>query len=394
MSVHKIKEHVFEVGAADYDRRLFDELIPLPDGTTYNAYLIIGNKKTALLDTVDPEKKDVLFKNLEYLGIEKIDYVVSHHAEQDHSGAIPDVLKRYPMAKVVTNKKCKGFLQDLLHIEEDRFIIINDGDTLSLGDKTLKFIFTPWVHWPETMASYLVEDKIMFTCDFFGSHYASSSIFVKDEAKVIEDAKRYYAEIMMPFRTQIKKNIEKIEQFDIDIIAPSHGSLWKKPDIILNAYKDWVSDRLENTVLIPYVSMHKSTEAMVYFLLDRLIERGIEVKPYNLTVTDTGKIAMALVDAATVILAGPQVLAGAHPYLAYVASLTNALRPKTKNIGIMGSYGWGGRMVDQLTGLLSNLKAYMFEPLLIKGHPGADDFEKITKLADEIKAKHKELGLL
>ncbi len=394
MSVHKIKENVFEVGAAHFDRRLFDELIPLPDGTTYNAYLIIGSEKTALIDTVDPEKKDVLFENLGALGIEKIDYVISQHAEQDHSGAIPFVLERFPMAKVVTNKKCKGFLKDLLHIHEEKFIEVEDGDTLSLGDKTLKFILTPWVHWPETMSTYLMEDKIMFTCDFFGSHYAGASIFVKDEAKVIEDAKRYYAEIMMPFRNQIKRNIEKIEEYDIEIIAPSHGSVYKNPEIIINAYKDWISDRVVNIVIIPYVSMHGSTEKMVYYLVDRLIERGIDVKPCNLTVTDTGKLAMALVDAATVILASPQVLAGAHPKAVYAAFLMNALRPKTKNIGIIGSYGWGGRMVEQLTGLLSNIKAHVFEPLLIKGHPDSEAYKKLTELADKIKERHKELGLL
>ncbi len=394
MSVHKIKERIFEVGAAHYDRRLFDELIPLPDGTTYNAYLIIGSEKTALIDTVDPQKKDVLFENLESLGVDRIDYVISQHAEQDHSGSIPHVLQKFPMAKVVTNKKCKMFLEDLLHVDEEKFIIVDEGDTLSLGDKTLKFLLTPWVHWPETMSTYLVEDKIMFTCDFFGSHYAGASVFVRDEAKVIEDAKRYYAEIMMPFRAQIKRNIEKIEQYDVDIIAPSHGSIWKKPEIIVNAYKDWISERVENVVIIPYVSMHGSTERIVYYLVDRLVERGIDVKPCNLTVTDTGKLAMALVDAATVILASPQVLAGAHPKAVYAAFLMNALRPKTKNIGIIGSYGWGGRMTEQLKGLLSNLKAHVFEPLLIKGHPRKEDYEKITELADRIKERHIELGLL
>ena len=394
MSVHRIKDGVFEVGAAHFDRRLFDELIPLPDGTTYNAYLIIGSEKTALIDTVDPEKREVLFENLESLGIERIDYVISQHAEQDHSGSIPFVLERFPMAKVVTNKKCKGFLKDLLHIEDDKFIEVDDGDTISLGNRTLQFIFTPWVHWPETMSTYLVEDKIMFTCDFFGSHYAGASIFVKDEAKVIEDAKRYYAEIMMPFRNQIKRNIEKLSSYEIDIIAPSHGSVYKNPEIIINAYRDWISERVENIVLIPYVSMHGSTERMVYYLVDRLVERGIDVKPCNLTVTDTGKLAMALVDAATVILASPQVLAGAHPKAVYAAFLMNALRPKTKNIGIIGSYGWGGRMAEQLSGLLSNIKAHVFEPLLVKGHPDEDAYRKLTELADKIKERHAELGLL
>ncbi len=193
MAVRKLKDGIYSVGAIDWDRRLFDELIPLPDGTTYNAYIVKGEEKTALLDTVDPAKKDELIGNLKSLKVEKIDYIIAHHAEQDHSGTIPDILSLYPEAKVVTNSKCKGFLMDLLHIPEDKFIVVNDGDTLSLGGRTLKFIFTPWVHWPETMVTYLTPDNILFTCDFFGSHYASSYLFVKDKEKVLEDAKRYYA---------------------------------------------------------------------------------------------------------------------------------------------------------------------------------------------------------
>ena len=202
---NEIKPNVYSVGAIDWDRRLFDELIPLPDGTSYNAYLIKGSEKTALLDTVDPKKTHVLLDNLVRTGIERIDYVVAHHAEQDHSGSIPDVLLLYPDAKVVTNAKCKAMLMDLLRIDDDKFIVVEDGQELSLGDKTLQFVFIPWVHWPETMGTYLAEDKILFPCDFFGSHLATSSLFVEDEPMVYECAKRYYAEIMMPFRTADKK---------------------------------------------------------------------------------------------------------------------------------------------------------------------------------------------
>jgi len=145
MAVKEIKKDIFFVGAIHWDRRLFDELIPLPDGTSYNAYIIKGNEKIALIDTVDPATEDQLLTNLKILGVNRIDYVISNHAEQDHSGSIPAVLKLFPEAKVVTNEKCQRFLQDLLHIPETRFITINDGDTLSLGNKTLKFVFTPFL---------------------------------------------------------------------------------------------------------------------------------------------------------------------------------------------------------------------------------------------------------
>jgi flavorubredoxin len=390
----QLKPNIYAVGAIDWDRRLFDELIPLPDGTSYNAYLIRGSEKTALLDAVDPTKTSVLIDNLVKVGIGKIDYLVAHHAEQDHSGGISDVLMLYPDAKVVTNPKCKGMLIDLLQINEDRFITVNDGQTLSLGDKTLQFIYIPWVHWPETMGTYLKEDKIFFPCDFFGSHLATSSLFVEDEALVYESAKRYYAEIMMPFRTAIKNNLEKIKNLEIDIIATSHGPVYNKPQFIIDAYKDWVSDTVKNEVVLPYISMHNSTRKMVEHFVDALIERGITVKQFNLSVTDIGKLAISLVDAATIVLGSPTVLTAAHPKVAYAAILANVLRPKTKFASIIGSFGWGGKMVEQITGLISNLEVEILEPVIAKGYPKDDDFAALEQLADKILAKHKELKII
>ncbi len=391
--MRQLKTNVYAVGAIDWDRKLFDELIPLPDGTSYNAYLIKGSEKTALLDTVDPTKTTVLIDNLIKSGEAKIDYIVSHHAEQDHSGSIPEILLLYPEAKVVTNAKCRDMLMDLLHIEEGKFITIEDGQTLSLGDKTLQFVFIPWVHWPETMGTYLKEDKIFFPCDFFGSHLATSSLFVDDQATVYESAKRYYAEIMMPFRGPIKKNLEKMKQLQIEMIAPSHGPVYDRPEFIINAYKDWVSDDVKNEVVLPYVSMHESTRKMVEHFVDGLIERGITVKQFNLTTVDIGKLAMALVDAATIVIGSPTVLTGAHPKAAYACILANALRPKAKFASVIGSYGWGGKMVEQITGLLPNLKVEIIEPVIAKGSPKDSDFTALDNLADKIAAKHKELKI-
>jgi len=391
--MRQLKPKVYMVGAIDWDRRLFDQLIPLPDGTSYNAYLIDGGEKIALLDTVDPTKAMVLMDNLIKLGINKVDYVVSHHAEQDHSGAIPEILMFYPDAKVVTNPKCKGMLIDLLHIEEDRFITIEDGHRISLGGKTLQFVYIPWVHWPETMGTYLVEDRIFFPCDFFGSHLATNSLFVDDEATVYEAAKRYYAEIMMPFRTNIAKNLEKIKDLDIDMIAPSHGPVYDKPGFIVNAYKGWISDQPKNEVLLPYISMHHSVAKMVEYFVDALTERGIKVRQFDLAVTDIGKLAMALVDAATIVIGSPTVLTGPHPNVAYACVLANALRPKAKFASIIGSYAWGGRMVEQIKELIPNLKVQLLEPVIAKGLPRDDDFTALDRLADEILAKHKELKI-
>src|SRR4030043_1519132 len=181
MKPREIKPQIYAVGVVDWDRRLFDSLIPLPDGTSYNSYLIKGSEKIALIDTVDPTMGQVLLEHLDGLKVKNIDYVVAHHAEQDHSGSIPLVLAKYPEAKIICTPKCKGMLIDLLLIPEDRFTTVEDKETISLGDRTLEFIYTPWVHWPETMVSYLKEDKILFSCDFFGSHLATTDLYVTDE---------------------------------------------------------------------------------------------------------------------------------------------------------------------------------------------------------------------
>ena len=389
-----LADNVYAVGVQHWDRRLFDELIPLPHGTSYNAYLVKGSEKTALLDTVDPEKVDLLIGHLLKTGTDKIDYIISHHAEQDHSGSIPDMLMMYPDAKVVTNPKCARMLIDHLHIEPDQIIEVEDGQTLSLGDKSLKFIYTPWVHWPETMSTWLAEDKILFSCDFFGSHLATGNLFVTDQARTIEGAKRYYGEIMMPFRRTIRGNLKKLEPLGIQMVAPSHGPVWDKPQAIIDAYTEWVDeDRIANKVVVPFVSMHGSTGKMVEYLVEALIERNIAVQQFNLTVADLGEMVVDLVDAATVIIGSPTVLTGAHPEAVYCAALVNALRPKTKFVGIIGSLGWGSKMVDQLTGLMGNVKAEMFEPILVKGAAKEDGYTALDELADAILAKHQALGI-
>ncbi len=390
MKPREIKPWIYWVGAINWDSRLFDALIPLPDGTSYNSYLVKGSEKTALIDTVDPTMEDVLINNLNQLGVKTIDYVVANHAEQDHAGAIPRVLERYPQAKVVTNPKCKGMLVDLLLIPEEKFITVNDKETLALGDKTLEFIYTPWVHWPETMSTYLREEKILFSCDFFGSHLATTDLFVTDEWQAIEAAKRYFAEIMMPFRTNIQKNLEKLKDYSIDIIAPSHGPMYDKPEFILKAYHSWVFDEPKNIVVLPYISMHGSTRKMVEYLVGALVQRGVTVQQFDLTVTDIGKLAMALVDAATIVIGTPTILVGPHPNVAYATLLANALRPKVRFVSIIGSYGWGGKTVEQLSGMIPNLKVELLEPVSIKGCPKEVDFKALDNLATTIAQKHKE----
>lgn len=393
MAVQKVKEGIFSLRSNDWDRTLFDELIPLPDGTSYNAYVIMGKNKVTLVDTVDPRKTEELIQDIKALNLKKIDYIVSQHSEQDHSGSIPEILEMYPTAKVVTNKKGKEFLTELIKVPEDRFLVIDDMGTMDIGGKTLKFIFTPWVHWPETFSTYLAEDKILFTCDFFGAHIATNDLFVKDEGKVMEAAKRYYSEIMVPFRTSIRSNLQKIKDLDFEIIAPSHGCVYQNPKIIIDAYNDWSSENVKNVVVIPYLSMHGSIQKFVNHFIRKLQEKGIDARPFDVVTADIGNMAMALVDAATIVIASPTMLGGVHPKIAYAAYLTNLLRPKAKFASIIGSYDWGGREVDVLGELLKNLKVEMIQPVLIKGDGTEEDLKGIDDLAEQIYQKHRSINL-
>ncbi len=388
----KIMDGVFWVGAVDFSRRLFDALVPLPDGTSYNAYLVRGEEKTALIDTVDPTTTSTLMNHLK--DVESLDYIIANHAEQDHSGAIPAVLEKYGSAKVVANEKCKGLLMDHLHIGEDRFIVVGDGETLDLGGKTLEFISTPWVHWPETMCTYLREGGVLFSCDLFGSHLASAELYSTREERVYDAIKRYYAEVMMPFRKIIAKHLERLAGFEISVIAPSHGPVHRDVDFVIETHRGWVSDDPSNTVIMPYVSMHGSTERMVDHLTEALCEEGVKVERFDLTVADTGRYAATLVEAATIVVASPCFLTGAHPKVVSAVFLANALKPKLRFASIIGSYGWGSRMVAQLKGLMAGLRLEFIDPVEIKGEPGAQGLEALEALAGEIGRRHREAGLL
>ena len=394
MVPREIRKGVFYVGSSHWDRRLFDELIPLPDGTTYNAYLIRGSEKTALIDSVDPEKDDELISNLHELEVRELDYIIANHAEQDHSGGISRVLQEYPQAKIITNQKCKTMLMELLLLPDKKFITVGDKDTIPLGDKVLEFIIAPWVHWPETMLTYLQEERILFPCDLFGAHLASSELYTTDLPRLYESAKRYYAEIMMPFRNLIRKHLKRLEDYQIDIIAPSHGPLHKDTKFIMDAYRDWTADAVKNEVVLPYVSMHGSTKRMVEHFIDALISRSITVKPFNLTKTDIGELAIALVDAATIVIATPTVLVGPHPAAVYATYLANALRPKTKYASVIGSFGWGSKMLEQITGMLGNLKVELLEPVIAKGYPTTEVFDSLDRLAEMILHRHKSIGIV
>lgn len=313
MTFKEIKNNTFYCGLNHRERKMFDELVPLPSGTTYNSYLIKASEKTVIIDTMYPPKSDEYIKNLEKNKVEHVDYIVANHGEQDHSGTLPKLVEKYPNAKILTNPKCKEIVQEMLLLPDEKFQLVSDGEEISLGDKTLKFIFAPWVHWPDTMFTYIPEDKMLFTCDFLGSHSPFEDLFARESDALMLAAKRYYAEIMMPFRNFCKKYIQLIKGMDVDMILTSHGPIYDQPDFIINAYEKWTADACANEVVIPYVSMYESTKEMVDYISEKLTKKGISVKTYNIVDEDLGELAMDLVEACTVVFGCSMVLAGPHP---------------------------------------------------------------------------------
>ncbi|MBP7211431.1 FprA family A-type flavoprotein [bacterium] len=394
MTLKEIKNNIFYCGLNHKDRKRFDELVPLPHGTTYNSYLIKASDKTVLVDTMYPPKSDEYLALLEKEGVKNIDYIVCNHAEQDHSGSLPKLVEKYPNAIILTNPKCKELIQEMLHIEENKFKIVEDGEEISLGDKTLKFIYTPWVHWPDTMFTYVKEDNAIFTCDFLGAHFPFDDLFAPENEKLLASAKRYYAEIMMPFRNFCKKYVKLLREMNVDIIMPSHGPIHKNPDFILRAYENWTGDECANKVALPYVSMYESTKMLIDYLQEKLTAKGIQVVPFDVADGDLGDLAMELVDSCTVVFGTSMVLAGPHPSMVTAAYLAGALRPKTKFVSFVGSFGWGGLLTKKLEECLSNVKAEKLEGLIVKGQPKEDDLKKLDNLVETIYQKHKSLGLV
>ena len=391
MRARSVTERISWVGGVDWDRRLFDSLVPIPEGTSYNAYVVQGSDATVLIDTVEPSFRSTLFARLDSLGVDRVDYVVSNHAEQDHSGCIPDVLERYPDAKVLCTPKAEQMLLDLIPLDPASIRTVGDGEALDLGDRTLEFHRFPWVHWPETMVTWCPEDRVLFSCDLFGSHLATNALFAPDVPAAIASAKLYYAHIMMPYRKFIERRLHHIAALEPAIIAPSHGPLFDEPGAIMDAYADWVSPSVRNKVTLPFISMHASTRHMVDHLIEALTERGVLVERFNLDDPENGRLAVSLVDSATLVVGTPTVLGSAHPNALYAANLAGLLKPKVRHAAVIGSYGWGSMAPKHILAALTKLKLEDLGSVQAKGRPDASTRDELDALADAIAARHAEL---
>ena len=387
--VREISGDVHWVGARDWDRRVFDALIPLPQGTTYNAYVVQGKEKTALVDTVNPGFEEELEAKIRQVtDPETLDYLIMNHAEPDHAGAIPHVMKLSKKASLVTTKKGAKMAQLYYGVPEERIIVVGDGDTIDLGGKTLRFVDAPWQHWPETMFTYLVENKVLFPCDFLGFHTAYG--FYDDEVEeFVPFAQRYFGEIMMPFRKMGQKALEKIAELDVELIAPSHGPIHRNPERILELYRKWTAGETREKVIVAYVSMWRSTESMIKAMVEALMSEGLEVSLHNLVYADLGDVARDLVDSRAIVLGTPTVLGGMHPQAIYAAHLVKALRPPLQFGAVLSSYGWGGGAVKQAAEILEPTKIEVVGALEVNGPPTDETYDQIAELSKQLSVKIK-----
>jgi len=377
------------VGVKDPDKRLFDAFIKLPRGTSYNSYLIQGTRSSAIIDTVFRNfSRDWADKINSLVPIAEIEHLIMNHAEQDHASAIPYFLSVNDKAKIYMTKTGVALATKFYLVPQERIVVIKDGDEIDLGGKKLRFIEAPMLHWPETMFTYLVEDKILFPCDFFGAHIADG--FYADEVvDIIEQAKKYFAEIMMPYRSFAQKAMDKLDQIEIKMIAPSHGPIYRETAEVYRESKAWIRGDRSNKVVIAYVSMWGETKAMAETLADELISQGSQAVLYDLAECDLADVAKDLVDAKALVLGAPAVLNQAHPLAAYAISVIDLLKPQVPYVAILGSYGWAKTVERCLVELIKPLGAEIIGAIEIKGPADEPERDNIKKLADAIADKIK-----
>jgi len=389
---NEIAPQIYSVGVEDWNRRYFDALIPLPYGTSFNSYLVVGKEKTALVDTVYKSFSDELLENIrKIVDPEKIDYLVMNHAEPDHASSIPNVLSVAKNAKLVVTKVGVDMAQVFYDPPAERIMAIKDGDTIDLGGKTLRFLEAPWLHWPETMFTYCVEDGVLFPCDFFGAHFAKSRLFDDEfDERLLPEAKRYYAEIMMPFPVAIQRALDKVKNLDVKMIAPSHGPIYRNPKRILDAYEKWARGSLLPKVVVVYVSMWGSTETLEKTIAEAISAEGVEVVPYNLLLTDISHVFSDLVDASAIVIGAPTVLNQPHPLAIVATEFIRALRPRAKLVAVFGSFGWGRASARVIGERLGQSGFEIMETLEVRGPPRKEDLEKAVELGKHVAQRVKE----
>ncbi|MCE5268934.1 MAG: FprA family A-type flavoprotein [Planctomycetaceae bacterium] len=369
---HTLCNQIDWVGAVDWNIRDFHSY-QTDRGATYNAYLV-RDEKTALIDTVKAPFAGELLKNIASLtDLSRVDYVVCNHAELDHAGALPEVMRAVPQAILVCDKKCAATLAEYCDTSDWKMQIVASGDRLRLGRRTLQFVETPMAHWPESMATYVPEEKLLFSMDIFGQHYATSQRFDDevDFATVMDEAKTYYANIVVPYGQAVLKTLERLAGVDIGMIAPSHGLIWRThAGKIVAAYRDWATQHVKPKVLVLYDTMWESTAAMAHAILEGATRPGVSALLMHVRRTNLTRIATEALDAAAIAFGSATLNRGMMPMAAAALNYLEGLRPQGKAAVAFGSYGWGVGGAEAIQESLRRLEwEIVSEPLRARWRP-------------------------
>ncbi|MCE5200502.1 MAG: flavodoxin domain-containing protein [Armatimonadota bacterium] len=387
----EIKKNIFWVGAVDWDIREFHGY-SIPSGTTYNAFLI-RDEKIALADTVKAcYSQELLGRIKQLVDPEKIDYLIVNHVEMDHSGALPEIVDIVKPEKILCSANGKKAMIAHFHREDWPYEVVANGQEISLGEKTVRFIETKMLHWPDSMFSYIVEDKLLISQDAFGQHWATSERFDDqvDQSKLMYEAAKYYANILMLYSPLVRKLLENIKAMglEVDMIAPDHGLIWRSNvGGIIEAWDRWSKGITTNKALVVYDTMWHSTEAMAHAVADGLSAEGVCVKVMSLQSSHRSDVVTELLDAKAMVLGSPTLNNGILPQMADLLCYVKGLRPTGKIGAAFGSYGWGGESIKLLTVALEEMKFQMADSgLRVNYVPTADDLAACTELGRKVAA--------
>ena len=378
----KLTEKVFSVGVSDPNLRVFDVVMATESGTTYNSFLIKGSEKTALVEMVKERFHDEHVKNIrELVDVASIDYIVISHCEPDHSGSLGAFLELCPGAQVVCSQAAGNFIPNILN-REINVKVVKDNDTISLGDIELEFIMAPFLHWPDTMFTYVRQEKLLITSDVFGCHYYNeNTIFDTDESKGLLYAQDYYYHVIMhPYRTYVEPMLKKIKSLEIDLICPAHGPIIKHTDGIISHYKEWTKDvGVKNDpkkAVITYVSAYGYTRALAETFEEELEKAGFDVESFDAQDVPADKILAAIDKADALLFGSPTFTRDALPPIWDVLSRISAVAYRNKPACAFGSYGWSGEGSLNITARLKQLGFKIIDPYRVRLKPSEDEILK------------------
>ncbi len=386
----EISEGVFWVGALDFELRNFHGY-STEKGSSYNAFLVLGEKKKVLVDTVKKQfSKELLSRISSVIRPEEIDYVISNHSEMDHSGALPEVVEVVKPERILASKNGVKNLKGQLHWDVE-VEAVDDDTSLDIGGMTLRFMETRMLHWPDSMFTYIPEKKILFSQDAFGMHYATSRLFVdeNDWPTVYWESAKYYANILMPYSTLCGKLLQKIEKegMRFDIIATDHGPLWRGEDVekILGFYANWAARKTEKKALVFYDTMWGSTSMMAKAIAEGISAEGVMVDLYPVSSSSRADIATSALEATAMVVGSPTINNNLFPSLGDVLAYLKGLKPPTKFAAVFGSYGWSGEATRVLRELLSNMGIQVLEDeMKVKFVPGYEELETSREFGGKI----------